>query len=181
MDKRTKPWQIGFMQMNGSHSRRGMTAANGRATSRKVSLLIIAWCLLTSLGAAKNAETRVINVAVSARSLAQVAHYVADEKGYYRDEGLEVRLILMSTPIAARALIAGNAEFTGVSGGVLPAIVTGAPLRFVFSAFYRPMFWLYARSDIRDVTALKGKRVAVSGLGSGPATLLLEHLKKARH
>ena len=29
-----------------------------------------------------------------------------------------------------------------------------------------------------DLTGLKGKRVAVSGLGSGPATLLLEHLKK---
>src|SRR4029077_5874357 len=28
------------------------------------------------------------------------------------------------------------------------------------------------------VTALKGKKVAVSGLGSGPATLLLEYLKR---
>ncbi|HUK39882.1 MAG TPA: ABC transporter substrate-binding protein [Candidatus Acidoferrales bacterium] len=117
-------------------------------------------------------------MAVSARSLAQVAHYVADQKGYYRDEGLEVRLILMSTPIAAQALIAGNVEFTGVSGGVLPAAVGGAPLRFVFSGFYRPMFWLYARPEIRTILALKGKKVAVSGLGSGPATLLLEYLKK---
>jgi ABC-type nitrate/sulfonate/bicarbonate transport system substrate-binding protein len=84
----------------------------------------------------------------------------------------------MSTPIAAQAMIAGNVEFTGVSGGVLPAAVGGAPLRFVFSAFYRPMFWLYARPEIRTVIALKGKKVAVSGLGSGPATLLLEYLKR---
>src|SRR5262249_17225384 len=54
----------------------------------------------------------------------------------------------------------------------------GAPLRFVFSGFYRPMFWLYARPEIRTLAALKGKKVAVSGLGSGPATLLLEYLKK---
>jgi len=138
----------------------------------------VSLCLLTLLSLAQNAEPRVINLAVSARSLAQVAHYVAEEKGYYRDEGLEVRLILMNTPIAAQAVIAGNVEFTGVSGGVLPAAVGGAPLRFVFSAFYRPMFWLYARPEIRTVAALKGKKVAVSGLGSGPATLLLEHLKK---
>ena len=84
----------------------------------------------------------------------------------------------MSTPIAAQALIAGNVEFTGVSGGVLPAAVSGAPLRFVFSGFYRPMFWLYARPEIRTLAALKGKKVAASGLGSGPATLLLEYLKK---
>jgi NitT/TauT family transport system substrate-binding protein len=139
----------------------------------KVSLFVLALFSLAPI-----AESRVINVAVSARSLAQVAHYVAEEKGYYRDEGLEVRLILMSTPIAAQALIAGNVEFTGVSGGVLPAAIGGAPLRFVFSAFYRPMFWLYARPEIRTVAALKGKKVAVSGLGSGPATLLLEYLKK---
>jgi len=130
------------------------------------------------LGLIKDAEPRVINMAVSARSLAQVAHYVAAEKGYYRDEGLDVQLILMSTPVAAQALIAGNVDFTGVSGGILPAVIGGAPLRFVFSAFYRPMFWLYARPEIRAVSGLKSKKVAVSGLGSGPATLLLEHLKK---
>lgn len=134
--------------------------------------------LLLLLGLIKEAEPRTINMAVSARSLAQVAHYVADEKGYYRDEGLDVRLILMSTPVAAQALVAGNVDFTGVSGGVLPAVVGGAPLRFVFSAFYRPMFWLYARPEIRAVSGLKAKKVAVSGLGSGPATLLLEYLKR---
>ena len=139
----------------------------------KVSLYVFALFSLAPI-----AESRVINVAVSARSLAQVAHYVAEQKGYYRDEGLEVRLILMNTPLAAQAVISGNVEFTGVSGGVLPAVIGGAPLRFVFSAFYRPMFWLYARPEIRTLAALKGKKVAVSGLGSGPATLLLEHLKK---
>src|ERR1043166_7520995 len=134
--------------------------------------------VLLLLIAARSAEARVVNMAVSARSLAQLAHYVADEKGYYREEGLEPRLILMSTPTAAQALIGGNVEFTGVSGGVLPAVAGGAPLRFVFSAFDRPMFWLYSKPEIHTVAALRGKKIAVSGLGSGPATLLLEHLKK---
>jgi NitT/TauT family transport system substrate-binding protein len=132
--------------------------------------------MLLLLIAARTGEARVINMAVSARSLAQVAHYVADEKGYYRDEGLEVRLIVMNTAVAVQALIAGNVEF--LSGGALLAVIGGAPLRFVFSGFYRPMFWLYAKPEIRTLAALKGKKVAVSGLGSGPATLLVEHLKK---
>src|SRR5215831_13646548 len=95
----------------------------------------IFFCLLVLGSVTRTADARVINMAVSARSLAQVAHYVAEEKGYYREEGLEVRLILMSTPTAAQALIAANVEFTGVSGGVLPAAIGGAPLRFVFSGF----------------------------------------------
>lgn len=42
----------------------------------------------------------------------------------------------------------------------------------------RPMFWLYAKSDIRDVKGLKGKKVGVSGIGSGPDSLLREILRR---
>src|ERR1043165_8876225 len=139
----------------------------------KLFLSALLWFVMAAPG-----EARVVNMAVSARSLAQLAHYVAEEKGYYREEGLEPRLILMSTPTAAQALIGGNVEFTGVSGGVAPAVAGGPPLRVVFSAFYRPMFWLYTKPEIRTLAALRGKKIAVSGLGSGPATLLLEHLKR---
>lgn len=40
------------------------------------------------------------------------------------------------------------------------------------------MFWLYARPEIRAVENLKGKNVGVSGIGSGPDSLLREILKK---
>jgi NitT/TauT family transport system substrate-binding protein len=48
----------------------------------------------------------------------------------------------------------------------------------MFTSFSRPMFWLYSRSDIRSVESLKGKKVGVSSLGSGPDSLLREILKK---
>ena len=41
------------------------------------------------------------------------------------------------------------------------------------------MFWLYAKPDIRDVRSLKGKKVGVSGIGSGPDSLLRESLRQA--
>jgi NitT/TauT family transport system substrate-binding protein len=40
------------------------------------------------------------------------------------------------------------------------------------------MFWLYAKPEIRTVNALKGKRVGVSGIGSGPDSLLRETLRQ---
>jgi ABC-type nitrate/sulfonate/bicarbonate transport system substrate-binding protein len=40
------------------------------------------------------------------------------------------------------------------------------------------MFWLYAKPEIRDVKGLKGKRVGVSGIGSGPDSLLREVLRQ---
>lgn len=143
----------------------------------KLNSIILA-CLLLLLGFANPGEARRIHLAVAAQSMAQIAHYVAKEKGYYDEEGLDVQLVVMSAPVAALAVIGGNVEFGGVGGALLPAILSGAPIRFVFSAFYRPMYWLYAKPDIRDIKGLRGKRVAVSGIGSGPATLLLEVLKR---
>jgi ABC-type nitrate/sulfonate/bicarbonate transport system substrate-binding protein len=84
----------------------------------------------------------------------------------------------MSAPVAAQALIGGNVEFSTVSGSAIPAIIGGARLRLIFTSYNRPMFWLFGKPEIEDVRALKGKKVGVSGIGSGPATLLIEILKR---
>ena len=124
------------------------------------------------------AEAATVRVAVPTLSMVVIAFTGAKEKGYYKEEGLDVELIWMSAPVAAQALLGGNVEFATVSGSAIPAILGGAPMRFLFTSFNRPMFWLFAKSEIEGVKALKGKKVAVSGIGSGPATLLVEVLKR---
>jgi len=74
----------------------------------------------------------------------------------------------MPSAVGTQALIGGNVKFSTVGGAALLPALRGAPLRFLFTTFNRPMFWLYAKSDIRSVDALKGKKVGVSSLGSGP-------------
>jgi ABC-type nitrate/sulfonate/bicarbonate transport system substrate-binding protein len=48
----------------------------------------------------------------------------------------------------------------------------------LFTTYNRAMFWLYAKPEIRNVKGLKGKRVGVSGIGSGPDSLLREILRQ---
>jgi NitT/TauT family transport system substrate-binding protein len=55
-------------------------------------------------------------------------------------------------------------------------VVRGAPLRFLFHTYHRPIYWLYAHPQIRDLRDLKYKKVGVSGIGSGPDLLLREVL-----
>jgi ABC-type nitrate/sulfonate/bicarbonate transport system substrate-binding protein len=126
-------------------------------------------------GMAKAAPVR---VAVPTLSMVVIAFTSAKEKGYYKEEGLDVEFIWMSAPVAAQALLGGNVEFATVSGSAIPAVLNGAPMRFIFTSFNRPMFWLFAKSEIETVKGLKGKKVGVSGIGSGPATLLVEILKR---
>jgi len=123
-------------------------------------------------------KLRKIHVAIPAVSPASTTFMVAKERGYYRDESLEAELIVMPAATAMQALIGGNVEFATVGGAGLPPVLRGAPVRFLFTTFNRPMFWLYSKPDIRSIKDLKGKKVGVSSFGSGPDSLLRDLLKR---
>ncbi len=134
-------------------------------------------CVLTIFGFFARGETRTVNVAVVGFTV-NTAFTTAKEKGYYLEEGLEVQFILMNAVVASRALVARDVEFSSLSGAALTAILAGAPLRFLFSSLQRPLLWLYARPDIREVKGLKGKRVGVSSIGSNDDFLLRDLLRR---
>jgi ABC-type nitrate/sulfonate/bicarbonate transport system substrate-binding protein len=123
-------------------------------------------------------DATTVKVAIPSTTHAVLAFTTARDKGYYRAEGLDVELILMSAPFASRALLSGDVAVATVGGAGLPPVLQGAPLKFVFTTYSRPMFWLYAKPDIREIKELKGKRVGVSGIGSGPDSLLREILRR---
>jgi len=123
-------------------------------------------------------KLRKIHVAIPAVSPASTTFIVAKERGYYRDESLEAELIVMPAATAMQALIGGNVAFATVGGAGLPPVLRGAPVRFLFTTFNRPMFWLYSKPDIRSIKDLRGKKVGVSSLGSGPDSLLRDLLKR---
>src|SRR4029077_13697416 len=131
-------------------------------TSLVLGALILFWLPAAAQEPAK------VPVQIPAITPAATAFVVARERGYYRQEGLDVQLIVMPSAIGTQALIGGNVKFSTAGGAGLLPILRGAPLRFLFTTFNRPMFWLYAKPDIRSVAALKGKKVGISSLGSGP-------------
>ena len=142
-------------------------------------LKIIVSVILTLLAGVTTAEARKVSVGVPVLDVTQSALYVARDRGYYQKEGLEVDLILMRGGVANQALIAGNVEFTTVPTAGLQAAIQGAPLKVVLSTFHKPMFWLYARPEIRSVKELAGKKVAVSSLGAAGDSALRELIKKS--
>lgn len=144
----------------------------------KFTLRIIFFSLLSMILLAANVEAGRVRVAIPSTTHAVLAFSTSRDKGYYRDEGLDVELILMSAPIASRALLSGDVEVATVGGAGLPPVLSGAPLRFIFTTYNRPMFWLFGKAEIRSVKELKGKRVGVSGIGSGPDSLLREALRR---
>ena len=146
-----------------------------RSLILKIRLLALSFFVL--IACSLDAKADVIKVAIPSTTQAVLPFTIARDKGYYRAEGLDVELILMSAPIASRALLSGDVTVATVGGAGLPPLLRGSPFKFLFTSYNRPMFWLYAKPEIRDVEALKGKRVGVSGIGSGPDSLMREILR----
>lgn len=123
-------------------------------------------------------DAKTIRVAIPGYNITQIAFFTAKDRGYYKDEGLDVELIQMTGTLANLALMTGEVPFTTVPAAAMSANLRGANLRVLFSTWERPLFWLMTKTPIRDVKELKGKRMGVPGLNSVGYFLLREYLEK---
>ena len=142
------------------------------AAARLISVLI------ALIGFVAKAESRVVNLAAPAASLSQLPFYVAQERGYFKDEGLDVNLIVMGAPVANLALIGQNVDFSSVPTAALSADASRCSASGHFQCVLSTAGWLYSKAEIRTVKELKGKRIGVAGIGSGPDHLLRELLRQ---
>jgi ABC-type nitrate/sulfonate/bicarbonate transport system substrate-binding protein len=101
---------------------------------------IVPWfgALIFLASFAAGAEARKVQMAVATFSQSVLPMVVAREKGYFRDEDLDVELILMTASVANMALMGGNVDFISSGQSVVGAIARGAPLKFVFLCSSRP-------------------------------------------
>lgn len=119
---------------------------------------------------------RKVHATIPALTESSITFFTAKEKGFWRDEGLDVELILARAAVSIQAVIAGNVEFGTAGGSALLPITRGLPMTFLFTTFNRPNFSLYATPEIRSVQELKRKRIGISSFGSGPDSLVRDFL-----
>jgi ABC-type nitrate/sulfonate/bicarbonate transport system substrate-binding protein len=92
---------------------------------------------------------------------------LAIEKGYFKELGLDVRLINTKCDIAVTALLTGDLQATGCVGSASRFIASqNVPVRTVIWLFKKPTFYVVARPDIKSAADLKGKTVGISSFGS---------------
>ncbi|HXV79575.1 MAG TPA: ABC transporter substrate-binding protein [Candidatus Binatia bacterium] len=124
-------------------------------------------------------QGKTVNVAIPCYCFQYIPFFIAKDKGYYRDEDLDVQLIVTGGGIGLRALIGGNVDFAATGEpAVLSAHLSGARLQILLSTYYRPLLWLYSDPKIKSVKELRGKKIGVSGIGSATDALTRDLLKK---
>jgi NitT/TauT family transport system substrate-binding protein len=139
-------------------------------------LLFLTTAVAAILFAYTPANAKPIRIAIPGYNITQIAFFVAKERGFFKDEGLDVELVQMTGTLANLALMSGEVPFTSVPTAAMTANLRGANLRVLFTTFERPLFWLYSRPQIREVKDLKNRKVGVGGLNQASYTLLRDLL-----
>jgi len=107
-----------------------------------------------------------LHVAYPALSVGIMANIIAQERGYYREEGLEPVMVQMRGAISVQAALTGSVDFTTDIGSTIEAVIRGPKLKVLKVGGDRPLFDLIAHPSIRSFADLKGKKVGVSSFGA---------------
>ncbi len=122
--------------------------------------------LFLSLGSLCAQERPVsVNVSVSSLGIVQAPYEIAQEKGYFRHEGIEPRFVLMQSAVSSKALISRDIGFDTLGSPTINTAVAGLPSRAVFANGDRTNMYLIGAKEIRSLEDLKGKKIGVCGIG----------------
>ncbi len=116
--------------------------------------------------------------AVSTIDFGYLPTLLARSKGFFVQEGLDLKLLVVSVRVSVPALLSREVHFAA-AGSSMPAALKGAPLKAVYYTYKTSTFQLIVRPEIAGPQNLKGKAIAVSSPGSSndqAARLMLKKL-----
>src|SRR5687768_6846068 len=107
-----------------------------------------------------------VRMGLAARSTTTMPFFVARERGFFREGGLEVELIVMQAIQTIQATLGKSTQFASATGSAVSSAVSGAEIRVVLAVTDRPSFDLIAQPSITSVQQLRGKKIGTGGVGS---------------
>lgn len=113
-----------------------------------------------------------VRVGLPTFSIPFVSLPVGQTKGFFREEGLEVELIRMRTPVAMVALTNKEIDYAVTTGSLLVSAVKGLPLKIAMYWLRAPLHVLNAKPEIRSIQELGGKTISIAGVTETTGVLL---------
>jgi NitT/TauT family transport system substrate-binding protein len=122
-------------------------------------------CLSHLAWSQERASLKKIRIGMPNRGVPNLGLLAAQRYGFFRAQGLAAELIVMRPSISLQTLMAGELDYSTVLASAARASVNGLPLRILMSLTVGQDFSLVVRPEIRRMEDLKGKTLAVSGVG----------------
>ena len=121
-----------------------------------------------------------IRISYPSTSIANLALFAAQQWNIFEQNGLEVESIQMRSQAANAALASGDVHYVaGVGPNSVAATLRGLPSKAVWFASERLVYSIVARPEFKTLKDLRGKRIAVTGLGGTSEVVLRIGLEAA--
>jgi NitT/TauT family transport system substrate-binding protein len=107
-----------------------------------------------------------LNVAFAADAAVYAPMFIAIDKGYFAEQGIEIEIVKAGGGVATPALISGEMQYSTSAAAALSAMLLGAPLKIIYTNADKTNYGLYATTpDVRTLGDLVGKTVGVQSRG----------------
>lgn len=134
---------------------------------------------LPCLALAQEGKAR-IRISYPSVSIANLALFAAQQWNIFEQNGLEVESIQMRSQAANAASASGDIHYVaGVGPNSVAATLRGLPSKAVWFASERLVYSIVARPEFKSLKDLRGKRIAVTGLGGTSEVVLRLGLEAA--
>lgn len=140
--------------------RKDVTSLELRSCSKIFGLVV-----LLSLLPFDNVRAESVKVGIPSLTITMMPLPVAKEQGFFRQEGLDVEMVLMPAALNIKVLLAGDIQYATTVGSAVVANIRGINTRVVMCFVDRPLLDLVTTPDINAITDLKGKLVGISSRG----------------
>jgi NitT/TauT family transport system substrate-binding protein len=104
--------------------------------------------------------------------------YVAEQQGYFRQNGISAKVDTVSTATIVPGIISGTFQGTPLTGTVETAALKGQPMVDVMTVENRDDAGLGVDAGIKNISQLAGKTIVTGSAGTAPYKTVLELLKK---
>jgi len=119
-----------------------------------------------------------IRTATPSGSLNYLSLYVAQEKGFFKEEGFAHEIVVIPGPTGIAALLSGDVDYSGAGGSGMRAAIKGAPLKAIMFQTEKVTWYLAAAPEIARVSDLKGKKIGIGAIGDTLDTLVTTLIKR---
>ena len=144
-----------------------------------LSVILTGWTILAGTPARAADAPQKIRFAYASRSNIVAPKHIAQSRGFFRAEGLEVEMIQMNPRLSATAIINGDVTYADAFTSTFRGIMQGFPIKLVLVHQKKGPYFLIARPELKDIQQLKGKKLGVATL-RGSDHLVADELMLAK-